>query len=136
MAARGSGSGLCALAARPGPASLGTSKNPSGESGEMCLLPSPAWGHSMGSHSPPSPPRRGAFLLAAVPFCQFPRHPCSDLYPHGAQGANGDQVGTATVSPGQRTELLIPLQRASQHCLGWKEPSPCTLSPGVAAIEK
>lgn len=30
LAARGSGAGLCALAARPGPASLGTSKNPSG----------------------------------------------------------------------------------------------------------
>lgn len=69
-------------------------------------------------------------------LCQFLHHPCSDLYPHGAQGANGDQVGMATVSPGQHTELLILLQRASQHCMGWREPSPCTLSPGVAAIEK
>lgn len=105
-------------------------------SGEMCLLPSPAWGCSVGSHLLPSPTRRGASLLASVPFCQFLRHPCNNLYPHGAQGANGDQVGRAAVSPGQYTKLLIPLQRASQHCLGWREPSPCTLSPGVAAIEK
>lgn len=75
-------------------------------------------------------------MLASVPFCQFLRHPCNNLNPHGAQGANGDQVGMAAVSPGQYTKLLIPLQRASQHCLGWREPSPCTLSPGVAAIEK